>query len=118
MKAMQEPGRPLTTKKLAVAAMERGGIAYDLQTAMNVAAALRQSLSGAWVRAWLSSTGFQNDGHWINPVALALSVATEKPFFSSPSLNPRKAATNNAIESVVIESIGATYAATKNVAGA
>lgn len=44
MKAMQEAGKPLTTHELAVAAMERGGIEYDLQTAKDVAAALRQSL--------------------------------------------------------------------------
>ena len=44
IQAMQEAGKPLTTQELAVATMERAGIAYDLDTARDVAASLRQSL--------------------------------------------------------------------------
>lgn len=44
MKAMQEAGKPLTTHEIAVAAMAGAGIPYDLRTAKDVAAALRQSL--------------------------------------------------------------------------
>lgn len=41
---MRGAGKPLTTHEIAVATMERAGIAYDLQTAKDVAASLRQSL--------------------------------------------------------------------------
>jgi len=44
IQTMKEADRPLTTHELAVATMERAGIAYDLQTARNVACSLRQSL--------------------------------------------------------------------------
>lgn len=41
---MRQAGKPLTTHELAVLTMERAGIAYDLETARDVAASLRQSL--------------------------------------------------------------------------
>ena len=44
IQAMKEADRPLTTHELSVLAMERAGIAYDLQTARDVACSLRQSL--------------------------------------------------------------------------
>ena len=42
--AMREAGKPLTTHELALLTMERAGLVYDLQTARDVAASLRQSL--------------------------------------------------------------------------
>ncbi|WP_411291614.1 hypothetical protein [Sphingorhabdus sp.] len=42
--ALREAGKPMTTQELAVLTMERAGIPYDLQTARDVAASLRQSL--------------------------------------------------------------------------
>ena len=41
---MRDAGKPLTTHEIAVATMERAGIAYDLETARDVACSLRQSL--------------------------------------------------------------------------
>lgn len=58
MKAMQEAGKPLTTHELAVAAMAGAGIVYDLQTARDVAAALRQSLKRRVGKGVLLIEGF------------------------------------------------------------
>lgn len=41
---MRDANKPLTTHEIAVATMERAGIAYDLETARDVACSLRQSL--------------------------------------------------------------------------
>jgi hypothetical protein len=41
---MREAGKPLTTHEIAVLTMERAGIAYDLDSARDVACSLRQSL--------------------------------------------------------------------------
>jgi hypothetical protein len=44
IEVMREAGKPLTTHELALLTMERAGIAYDLDTARDVACSLRQSL--------------------------------------------------------------------------
>jgi hypothetical protein len=44
IQAMKEADKPLTTHELAVLALERAGIPYDLQTARDVSCSLRQSL--------------------------------------------------------------------------
>jgi hypothetical protein len=56
--AMRDADKPLTTHELALLTMERAGIAYDLETARDVACSLRQSLKRRVGRGVVVVDGF------------------------------------------------------------